>query len=115
MNIVRGFNLLNRTVRVMRRSINGIDFKRTVSRVDYVVPCSGRDEDSVASANLPTGTKPVFVRACKCQSVSAFYPDELVGVVMHFKSDIAADRNTHQGQLQMISRPERSTVVLILH
>ena len=114
-DIIWGLNLLNRTVRVMRRSINGIDFQRTASRIDDIVPRSGGNKYSVASANLPTGTKTVFVRACKRQPVSAFYPDELVGVTMHLKPNIAADRNTHQGQLQVRSRPKRSTVILILH
>lgn len=90
---------LNRAEGMVRRRIDGIDFQGDISRIDEIVPCAGGNDHGVAGVNFPAAGHLIFARSHYRQTAAAFNPQELVGITVNLRADIAAYRNAHQRYL----------------
>ena len=96
---------LHSTMRVMRRRINRINFERLISGVNNIVPCTCRNKNSKSVAYGSLKIKTFLGSSHHSYAVSAFQSDKLVCVRMYFQTNLSANRDTHQRELQMTPCP----------
>lgn len=104
---------LNRAERVLRRRVNGIHLKRRVPDIDQIVPCSRRNDESTFTVHLAAAIHFVFARTGNGERRSALDAQELVGMAVNLGSDVSAHGNAHERYLQMFSRPQRGSVIVV--
>ena len=95
LHIGHRFRHLNGAMWVMWRRIYRVNFERTVSDINDVVPCSSRNKNCVSGADWPLIIEPVFSRSHHNHAVAAFNPQELIGIRMYFQTNFPINRYTH--------------------
>lgn len=102
-------------MRVLYRSVQAEAFHWLVTSIGHVVPSVVWNEDSFTSVNDLVHGQVVFLLTQLHSASPADEIDELVVVVVDLKPDVAAaSRDAHQGYLEVISRPQSFTILLIL-
>src|SRR3546814_21121770 len=98
---------MDRTVDVLRRSIDGVELQQLVAGVDDVVlsPCGNDDAiialDGRANANDEN------------LAATLLDPKELVTIIVYFEHDSLAWLQRHEHELQISARVENPTTVII--
>ena len=105
--------LVDRAVGVFRRGVNRVDFQRFVTRVDDVVPFSGRDQDRIVVRDLAHEVEVVLAVAHHHACRALLHAQELVDVVVLFQPHVAAGGNRHQRHLQVVAGPQCGPEILV--
>src|SRR5665213_3447553 len=108
------FGLLHLARLVVLRRVNGVDLHRLVADVGDVVPTARRNDDAPAVCYLLVEGQFVLTGSHLGPTPAAVEPNELVGVRVPLQSDVAVDRNRHEGDLQVFATPGHSAVVRVL-
>src|SRR5450756_2557247 len=99
---------------VVLRRVDGVDLHRLVADVGDVVPAAGRNDDAPAVGYLLVEGQLVLAGSHLGSTAAAVEPNELVGVRVLLQSDVAVDRNRHEGDLQVVAAPGHGAVVQVL-
>jgi len=105
---------VHRSSGVMGRGVNRIQLDRNLADVGEVVPPSRGNEDRAPGAHVGCEVRNVPGSAHGHQSASLFDADELVGVRVNLKANVSPDGYAHDGQLQMLARPEGGAEIGVL-
>src|ERR1035437_251355 len=99
---------------VVLRRVDGVDLHRLVADVGDVVPAAGRNDDAPAVGYLLVEGQFVLAGSHLGSTAAAVEPNELVGVRVLLPSDVAVDRNRHEGDLQVVAAPGHGAVIRVL-
>src|SRR5450759_1205363 len=99
---------------VVLRRVDGVDLHRLVADVGDVVPAACRNDDAPAVGYLLVEGQFVLAGSHLGSTAAAVGPNELVGVRVLLESDVAVDRNRHEGDLQVVAAPGHGAVVRVL-
>nr|DAU04618.1 MAG TPA: hypothetical protein [Caudoviricetes sp.] len=110
-----GLGLMNCAVRVLNGSINRIQFDWLITRIHQIMPFSGRHEHRIIRLYFLHKIEFILCITHQDTSFSLFDTKKLVNIGMQFQTYITADRNRHQRYLQICTRPQGGTEILITH
>lgn len=96
-----GFRSMDGAERMVGRSIDRIEFQRSMACIGEIVPCSGRDDNSGVIIYISFKIQMMFARPHLNNSPALFNTKELIDVRVHFQADVFAGVEAHQGNLQM--------------
>ena len=98
---------------VVGRCVDRRESQRTIPGVNDVVPCTARHKNNFACTKLVPAIQPLLAASHADKRLSFFHTNHLIcfGVVFH--TDITANRDTHQGHLQVASCPKRGAEIFI--
>ena len=106
---------LHRFPGMLWRSVDGGEFQRTISDVDDIVPCSGRDTHAVARAEFLFETELIGTAAHPYRALSLFNSYDMVCVLHDGEPYIGAWRYAHHCHLHETTGPYGIQIVLISH
>src|SRR5665811_731592 len=99
---------------VVLRRVDGVDLHRLVADVGDVVPGTGRNDDAPAVGYLLVEGQFILAGSHLGSTPATVESNELVGVGVLLQSDVAVDRNRHEGDLEVGAAPGHGAVVRVL-
>src|SRR5450759_2586831 len=106
--------LLHLARRVVLGRVDGVDLHRLVADVGDVVPGTGRNDDAPAVGYLVVEGQFILAGSHLGSTPATVESNELVGVGVLLQSDVAVDRNRHEGDLHVVAAPGDGAVVRVL-
>ena len=100
--------------RVVGRRVDRREFQRAIPGVNDVVPCTARHKNSIACTKPVLAVQPFSAAPHADKRLSFLHTDHLICFGVVLRADITANRNTHQGHLQVASCPKCGAEILIL-
>lgn len=91
---------------VLGRCVDGIQLKRHMTCVNYVMPCSGRYDNGVIRVNPSLEAQIIGPVTHKYHSLALLDAYELVKIRMDFKANVFAYINAVQRNLQVVPGPD---------
>src|SRR5699024_12204991 len=99
---------------MVRRCVDAVELHRLVTNVDDAVPSPLRNDDCPVGGDLLGEGHLVLGRAHLDAAAAGLEAQELVLLGVHLETDVAANRDVHHGDLELLAGPDGGAEGLVI-